>query len=55
MSRTNSLGARLILAVLALLIGLVVHAHAGPPVEQPPEVQLPAAPDVQSALCTPGN
>jgi len=41
---------RLILAVLALLLGLVVPAHAGPPVVQPPEVVLPAAPEQQPSV-----
>jgi hypothetical protein len=46
----HSLGARISIAVLALLLGLVAPAHAGPPVSQPPpEVELPAAPAEQPA------
>ena len=49
-AKTMNFGVKTTLAVLALLLGLCVPAHAGPPLTtQPVEVQLPSVPDVQPA------
>ena len=49
LGRLLSLGARGVIAVLALMLGLVAPAYAGPPASVPPVAIQPAAPDDQSA------